>query len=222
MLLQEEASALLAAAQVAVVGLLVFVIAVMAWLMIRTGVGKSTLPKDQKSWLDYGNFYIVALGIAAVIIGFLVVLLYLDRFTGGAQALGFLTALFGAISALVGTYFVVKASSDARVGAEDIARAASVTPPPIITIEPPVATKKAGEAHNVTATVNSADGSPAANVPVTFTITAGPDMVHAGTNTTGAFGRANFQFTNNGSAGTDTIEAAALEGKGTATVTFEP
>jgi hypothetical protein len=100
MLLQEEASPLLAAAQIAGVGFLVFVIAAMAWLLIRTGVGKNTLSQGQKSWLDYGNFYIVALGIAAVIIGFLVVLLFLDRFADGAQALGFLTALFGAISAL--------------------------------------------------------------------------------------------------------------------------
>jgi hypothetical protein len=109
------------------------------------------------------------------------------------------------------------------VGAEGLARAASAgTPPPTITVEPPTATKKVGESHDVTAIVTSADGSPAANVPVTFTITTGPDTDHKETITTGIFGRAeSFQFTNNGTKGTDTIEATALEGKGTATVTFE-
>jgi hypothetical protein len=36
------------------------------------------------------------------------------------------------------------------------------------------------------------------------------------------FGRAIFTFTNNGTAGTDTIEAVALGGTGTARVEFTP
>jgi hypothetical protein len=73
----------------------------------------------------------------------------------------------------------------------------------------------------VTATVTSVDGSPAADVPVTFTVTAGPDMdTPPQTIRTDTFGRAPFTFTNNGTAGTDTIEADALGRKDTATVTF--
>jgi hypothetical protein len=68
------------------------------------------------SWLEFGSFFVVALGIVAVIIGFLSILLFLNTFEDGTQALGFLTALFGAITGLVGTYFGVKTSSDAREG----------------------------------------------------------------------------------------------------------
>jgi hypothetical protein len=56
---------------------------------------------------------------------------------------------------------------------------------------------------------------------VTFVVTDGPDAKVTGTRKTDGFGRATFAFTNNGIAGTDTIEATALEGKGTATVDFE-
>ncbi len=110
-------------AQVGVVAGIIAVIALILILLIRAGVvGARTSVQGQRSWLDYGNFYVVAFGIAAVISGFLVVLLFLDRFTDGTQALGFLTALFGAITGLVGTYFGVKSSSDAREGAETLAK----------------------------------------------------------------------------------------------------
>jgi len=88
---------------------------------------------------------------------------------------------------------------------------------PTVTIDSPEATDSARAHHQVTATVASVDGSPAANASVTFSITAGPDTGRTETHTTDAFGRATFQFTNNCTVGTDTVEAA-LEGKGTATV----
>ncbi len=171
----------------------------------------------------------MALGIAAVIIGFLVALLFLDRFTDGTQALGFLTALFGVITGLVGTYFGIKASSDAassdaRSGAESVAReAGSATTPPTITIEPTTATLDVHAEHTVTATVTSVDGSSASETPVTFTIANGQDGdAPPQAEMTDSSGKARFTFSNNGKPGTDTIEAAALGGRSTATVTFDP
>jgi hypothetical protein len=191
----------------------------LVWAGVRTG----TVNKDQRVWLDYGNFFIVAAGISAVLIGLLIILLILDRFTDTTQALGFLTALFGVITGLVGTYFGVKQSADAREGAENLASAAAGagSTAPTITIHPPTATANVSQPHEVTATVTSVDGSRAANVAVTFTVTDGPDLNTTGTETTNEVGQTPvFRITNNGTAGTDTIEAAALGGKGTATVEF--
>jgi hypothetical protein len=189
----------------------------LVWAGVRTG----TVNKDQRVWLDYGNFFIVALGLVAVLIGLLIILLILDRFTDTTQALGFLTALFGVTTGLVGTYFGVKQSADAREGAQELASAAGAgTTAPTITIHPPTARANVSRPHEVTATVTSVDGSRAANVAVTFTVTDGPDLNTTGTKTTNEVGQAVFRITNNGTAGTDTIEAAALGGKGTATVEF--
>jgi hypothetical protein len=141
-------------------------------------------------------------------------------FDDPTQVLALLSALFGTIVGLVGTYFGVKSSSEAREGAERLAGGGTTTP--TITIAPPDANPGVSTTHTVTATVTSVDGSPAADVPVTFTVTAGPDMdTPPQTIRTDAFGRAPFTFTNNGTAGTDAIEAAALGGKGTTKVTFE-
>ncbi len=210
-----------------VVAVLIALIGGLAFLMIRTGVGTKMLAKDERSWLDYGNLYIVALGIGAVVIGFLVMLLFLDRFDDVTQALGFLTALFGAIVGLVGTYFGVKNSADAREGAENVALNAGVgSTAPAVTVVPAAAPADAtqpigvGTGHEVTATVISVDGTTAAGVPVTFTVIAGPDAGTTGVNVTDELGRATFELLNNGTAGTDTIEATSLGGKGTATVTF--
>jgi hypothetical protein len=76
------------------------------------------LPEGSRSWLEYGNFFIVALGILAVLLAFLVTMLFSRRFFENAsQVLAVLTALFGVIGTLVGTYFGVKAGSDAAQGA---------------------------------------------------------------------------------------------------------
>jgi hypothetical protein len=59
--------------------------------------------KEERSWLDYGNFYIVCFGIVKVTVGFLVMLLFIEPFTDRSKALAFLVALFGVITGLVGT-----------------------------------------------------------------------------------------------------------------------
>lgn len=210
-------------AQVAAVGFVIAVIALLAFYLIYTGIGETRLAAGERSWLDYGSFYVVALGIAGVLIGFLVILLFADRFTDLTQALGFLTALFGAITGLVGTYFGVKSSSDARAGVQQFVTSGGLGPrTATITITPPAATEKVNTAHTVTATVIAVDGSPAADVPVTFTVTTGPDTgLPSEVERTNTSGQATFQFTNGGTPGNDTIEATALGVKGTATVTFE-
>jgi hypothetical protein len=54
------------------------------WAGARTG----TLSQGQRIWLDYGNFYIVAIGLAMVLIGFLIIL-QLHQPQDGPEALGF-------------------------------------------------------------------------------------------------------------------------------------
>src|SRR5918998_4065917 len=73
--------------------------------------------------LKYGNFFVVALGIMASLIGFLVAfpLIISGVFSDPTQVPAILSALFGTIVGLVGTYFGVKASSDATKGAQDLA-----------------------------------------------------------------------------------------------------
>ncbi len=73
--------------------------------------------QGERSWLDYGPFFVVAIGIVAAIIGFLGFWLF------GGQALGFLSALLGVIVGLVATYFGVKTSSDAAMAAQRVAEA---------------------------------------------------------------------------------------------------
>jgi Bacterial Ig-like domain len=77
-------------------------------------------------------------GIVAVIIGFLCILLFLGQFKDVAQAIGFLTAFFGAIVGLVGTYFGVKSSADATAGAQKLAAAnvGDTTPPQVLATNP--------------------------------------------------------------------------------------
>ena len=208
-------------AQIAVVVLLAITIAAIVAMLVWAGVGRKALARDERSWLDYGNFYVVVFGVAAVVIGFLVMLLFLDRFADEIQALGFLTALFGAIAGLVGTYFGVKSSADAREGAEKVALATGLgSTSPVIALAPAEATLNQGSDHTVFATVIRVDGSLAAGVPVAFAVTSGPDTNASSTEITDTSGQARFTFTNGNTAGTDTIEAVSLKGKGSATVTF--
>jgi hypothetical protein len=131
-------ASLFAVAQVGFILFLLVAIILIAVLVIRTGVGSRSVSQGERSWLDYGSFFVVSWGIVAVIIGFLSILLFLDRFTDITQALGFLTALFGAIVGLVGTYFGVKTSSDAREGAQQLAVASGVdtTAPRVVSNTP--------------------------------------------------------------------------------------
>lgn len=108
--------------------------------VVRTlSVDSRSVSQGERSWLDYGSFFVVLCGIAAAIIGFIAVLLFLRDFNDLTQALGFLTAFFGAIVGLTGTYFGIKTSSDATAGAQRLVAASGgdTTPPQILTINPP-------------------------------------------------------------------------------------
>jgi hypothetical protein len=86
-----------------------------------TSVASTSVPQGDWSWREYGSLYVVLWALVAVNIGFLSVLFFLGRFEDVNQALGFLTAFFGAIVGLVGTYFGIKSSSDATAGAQKLA-----------------------------------------------------------------------------------------------------
>jgi membrane-bound ClpP family serine protease len=77
--------------------------------------------------MKYGNFFVVALGITTAIMGFLVAfpLLISGVFKDPTQVLAILSALFGTIVGLVGTFFGVKASSDAGERAQEKASQAT-------------------------------------------------------------------------------------------------
>jgi hypothetical protein len=110
--------------------LVVLVLVAGLFLVIRVVQGRQPpgqQPPGEGSWREYGSLYVVLWGILAVGIGFLSVLLvvFLGGFKDVNQALGFLTAFFGAIVGLVGTYFGIKTSADATRGAQDQATKAT-------------------------------------------------------------------------------------------------
>jgi hypothetical protein len=77
-----------------------------------------------------------------------------------------------------------------------------------IVLSPATATNPVGTSHTVTATVVDATGAPIVGTTVTFTITSGPDSPRTATAVTDATGKASFTYTNNGTAGTDQIQAS--------------
>jgi hypothetical protein len=96
-------------------------------------------PPGERSWREYGSLYVVLWGILAVSIGFLGVLLliFLGGFKDINEALGFLTAFFGAIVGLVGTYFGIKTSADATRGAQNQATQATAQAVEAASQQPP-------------------------------------------------------------------------------------
>jgi Bacterial Ig-like domain len=105
----------------------------------RPGVGSTTVPQRELSWLDYGSLVVVICGIGAAMIGFLLTLVFLGSFDDVTQGLGFMTAFFGAVIGLAGTYFGIKTSSDATRGAQQLAAASGArdtTPPLVLSIDP--------------------------------------------------------------------------------------
>jgi hypothetical protein len=180
MLLQEppliKAAGVWAVAQVVTI---VFVIVVIAYLgreMIHAASGSTKSNpgpgQGERSSRDFGSFYVVAFGITAVFFGFIVMLLFADTFTNDvATALGFLTALFGAITGLVGTYFGIKSSSDAREGAQRLATnpAGGTTPPTVISTSPVDGARAVPSDTHPTATF-SKDMDSATITPDTFTL----------------------------------------------------
>ena len=125
---------------VAIIVILLGAFAYLVYVVLkRLSVGSSSVPQGgRRPWLEYGSFFVVIFGIVAVIIGFLSVLGFLGRFDDVNQALGFLTAFFGAIIGLTGTYFGIKTSADATAGAQRLAGAAGgdTTPPQVLSTNP--------------------------------------------------------------------------------------
>ena len=125
---------------VAIIVILLGAFAYLVYVVLkRLSVGSSSVPQSgRRPWLEYGSFFVVIFGIMAVIIGFLSVLGFLGRFDDVNQALGFLTAFFGAIVGLTGTYFGIKTSADATAGAQRLAAATGgdTTPPQVLSTNP--------------------------------------------------------------------------------------
>lgn len=122
--------------------------------------------------LEYGSFFVVVLGIIAALIGFLVAfpLLVSRVFDDPTQVLALLSALFGTIVGLVGTFFGIKTSADARQDAQALARdslTSDTTPPIISTVSPLPNAKGVPPEARVTATF-SKDMDPATFNTTTF------------------------------------------------------
>jgi hypothetical protein len=111
--------------QATVIAIIVSATIVVVALLTLIGFFASKTPADQEGGpLHYGNFYVVALGIMTALIGFLIAfpLLISGVFEDPTQVIALLSALFGTIVGLVGTYFGVKSSSDASQRAQDLAK----------------------------------------------------------------------------------------------------
>jgi hypothetical protein len=82
---------------------------------------------EKEGPLHYGNFFVVIFGILTVLIGFLIAfpLVISNVFSDPTQVIALLSALFGTIVGLVGTYFGVKSSSDATQNAQNLAKEAT-------------------------------------------------------------------------------------------------
>jgi hypothetical protein len=122
--------------------------------------------------LNYGNFFVVALGITTALFGFLLAfpLLVSGIFDDPTQVLALLSALFGAIVGLVGTYFGIKASSDAREDAQKLASetiTSDPSPPKVSSVNPLPGAERVPPDTAVTATF-SKDMNPATIDPNTF------------------------------------------------------
>jgi hypothetical protein len=115
-----------------VIAIIVSATIVVVALLALIGYFASKTPANQEGGpLHFGNFFVVALGIMTALIGFLVAfpLLISGVFKDPTQVIALLSALFGTIVGLVGTYFGVKSSSDASKGAQDLAKAVTSNGP---------------------------------------------------------------------------------------------
>ncbi len=80
--------------------------------------------------------------------------------------------------------------------------------PSRLTLSPATATNPATTSHTVTATATTESGAAAPGATVTFRVISGPDAGIVGTSTTDSNGQASFTYTNNGTQGTDQIQAS--------------
>jgi len=133
--------------------LIVFLVVVFARSLRERGLGQG------RAWLDYAPFFLVALAIVAVLVGFLVTVLFFVR-PGQADltdVLALLAALFGIIGTLVGTFFGIRASLDVNEGAVKLALSGSGTTPLVVTaVTPKPEEEVAIQRPSVTATFSKA------------------------------------------------------------------
>jgi hypothetical protein len=128
--------------QTTVVWILIAATLLVLCLLILLGI--FVWKKTERSQQFGGNFFVVIFGILAALIGFLVAfpLLISGVFEDPTQVLALLTALFGTIVGLVGTFFGIKTSSDARQGAQNSVNNAvssitsDTTPPTVSSVSP--------------------------------------------------------------------------------------
>jgi len=92
----------------------------------------------------------------------------------------------------------------------------TIVSPPGIYLIPNNGIYLGGGTETVSALVLDSTGNPIVGVPVSFSVTSGPDMGQTGSTTTSSFfGLAPFTFTNNRNTGVDTIQATYVDGSGT-------
>lgn len=121
-------------------------IGVLIWDVRRNILQTEAGQSRPGQFVVYGHLIVVSLGIVAVVIAFLITMLFsADLFQKTNQVLAILTALFGVIGTLVGTYFGIKASSDATHTAQQQTQTAqqqvrdmvSGTPLTVVSVNPP-------------------------------------------------------------------------------------
>ncbi len=114
--------------QATVIAILVSSTVVVVALIALIGYFASKTPEKEGGPLHFGNFFVVSLGIVTALIGFLIAfpLIVSGVFADPTQVIVLMSALFGTIVGLVGTYFGVKSSSDASQKAQELAQ--SFTP----------------------------------------------------------------------------------------------
>jgi hypothetical protein len=149
---------------VAILVIILLVLILVAIVAFFVAIRSSNL----ENLMEYGSFFIVAWGILAVLIAFLAIMLSFGTvFDEPDQVLAAFASLFGVVGTLVGTYFGVKASNDARQGAQELASGGTTTPPTVALVSPPNGTVDVDGNTDVTATF-STNMNPATITPDTF------------------------------------------------------
>lgn len=126
-----------------------------------------------RTWLDYGPLWMVALGIVASLLGFLVVVLaFVVRAATLAltDVLALLAALFGIIGTLVGTYFGIRTSLETHEGLLKLAQSSGNAQAPIVKVVKPLEGGQVDDKRPpVTATFSKAMAAATINA-ATFTL----------------------------------------------------
>src|SRR5215204_7260156 len=147
------------------IGVILFIAVAFAWSLLRRGPGPG------RSFLDYGPFFMVALGIVAALVGFSVLMLFIGPSVIGdfERALGLLAALFGIIGTLVGTYFGIRSSLEVSEGAVKLALSGSDTTPPVVSlVNPQKDEENVAKDAKIRATFSKAMDTPTVEAPGTF------------------------------------------------------